>query len=254
MQIRVVQLGARQVLVFNLNSGHSSQRTRYDHRVGRVRRQTIRCRLAWAALGIGCFVILLGLHPSTRNWTFRHLGRWIVIQDPLEHADVALVTMEAGRAGLLEAADLVREGVVSRIAIFRYQLTVAELEMRNRGVDFEDATQRASHQLQAMRVRDVHEITAASGGTQEEGVVLPEWCTRSQIGTAIVVTSRDRSRRVGRVLRRAMNGRGTRLVVRSARHSQYDPDHWWLTRDGRRVWIVEAQKLILDILWHPALG
>jgi hypothetical protein len=53
------------------------------------------------------------------------------------------------------------------------------------------------------------------------------------------------------VLRRSMRGRGTRVMVRAARFSEYDPDRWWQTRSGIRIQIGETQKLLLDLLRHP---
>jgi hypothetical protein len=67
----------------------------------------------------------------------------------------------------------------------------------------------------------------------------------------IVVTSSDHSRRLQRVLRRAMKGRGTRVIVRRSRYSEFDPDRWWQTRSGTRSEIIEFEKLLIDVVRHP---
>jgi hypothetical protein len=61
----------------------------------------------------------------------------------------------------------------------------------------------------------------------------------------------DHSRRMHRVLTRAMRGHPTRVLVRPSRYSEFNPDNWWLTRDGIRAEFVEVQKLLLDMLRHP---
>jgi hypothetical protein len=48
-----------------------------------------------------------------------------------------------------------------------------------------------------------------------------------------------------------MKGHGTKVTVRVARYSAFNPDQWWTTRDGIRSGIVELQKLILDLVRHP---
>src|SRR5438034_384150 len=67
----------------------------------------------------------------------------------------------------------------------------------------------------------------------------------------VVVTSADHSRRLRRVLRRATNGQPTRVMIRSARRSEFNPDRWWENRTSIRTGIVELQKLLLDVVRHP---
>jgi hypothetical protein len=67
----------------------------------------------------------------------------------------------------------------------------------------------------------------------------------------VVVTTSDHTRRLRRVLRRSMDGHATRIAVRAARYSPFDPDRWWETRTGARTGIVELQKLLFDVARHP---
>ena len=48
-----------------------------------------------------------------------------------------------------------------------------------------------------------------------------------------------------------MKGHPTRVTVRPARYSIFDPDRWWETRAGVRTEIIELQKLVLDVVLHP---
>jgi hypothetical protein len=48
-----------------------------------------------------------------------------------------------------------------------------------------------------------------------------------------------------------MKGHQTKLTVRCARYSAFDPDRWWETHDGVRIEIEESEKLLLDMLRHP---
>jgi hypothetical protein len=88
-------------------------------------------------------------------------------------------------------------------------------------------------------------------GSEGEGLALPQWCDEHQFGSIVVVATKDHSRRLRRVLDRAMKGRLTRITVQPARYSDFDPDQWWKTRSGVRIEIIELQKLLLDFTLHP---
>ncbi len=88
-------------------------------------------------------------------------------------------------------------------------------------------------------------------GTEAEGQVLPAWSDRQGINSLVVVTTTDHSRRMRRVMRRAMATHHARVAVRFARHSVFDPDRWWQSRDGIRIEVAELQKLLLDLARHP---
>ena len=81
--------------------------------------------------------------------------------------------------------------------------------------------------------------------------MLPPWCDQHQFRSIVFVATSDHSRRLRRVLDRVMKGHPTRVAVRSARYSSFDPDRWWKTRSGVRTEITELQKLVLDVVLHP---
>jgi uncharacterized SAM-binding protein YcdF (DUF218 family) len=94
-------------------------------------------------------------------------------------------------------------------------------------------------------------IPDSAAGTEAEGDVLLSWCDQRRFRSLVVVSSPDHSRRVRRVLRRSLRNHPTKVIVRSTRHSSFDPENWWRTRDGFRTEIVEVQKLLLDVVRHP---
>jgi hypothetical protein len=179
-------------------------------------------------------------------------GALVVHEEELAPADVVVISTGADGAGVLEAADLVHSGVAGRVAVFADPPDpVVDREFLRRGVPYEDAAAREVRQLRALGVDRVEQIPRAVAGSEDEGAVLPEWCRREGIRSVIVVTTADHSRRVRRLLRRSMEGQPTRVIVRPARFSQFDPDGWWDTRGGLRTGIVEIQKLLFDVARHP---
>jgi hypothetical protein len=190
------------------------------------------------------------LLPASRHRILRAVGWSLVAEDPIASAEMIVVGVDAGPAGLLEAADLVREGMAPRVALLGEAATPGEREFARRGIAYHGAAA-AERYLKLLGVSEVERIPDTVDGTQAEGRVLREWCARRQLRSVIVISTADHSRRLRRVVRRWMRGSPTRVLVRSSRFSSFDPDSWWVTRTGIRTQIVETEKLLLDIATHP---
>jgi hypothetical protein len=165
-------------------------------------------------------------------------------------ADVIVLAVDSGGAGALEAADLVQSGVAKRVAVFEDPPSGEDFEFIRRGLPYEDAGARQIRQLRMLGVTDVVRIPKVEG-TESEGQVLPRWSDEQHLGSMVVVATKDHSRRLRRVLGRAMKGHPTHVTVQAARYSSFDPDRWWETRGGVRTEIIELQKLLLDFVLHP---
>ena len=205
-------------------------------------------RLAVVLLFTG--VVVVGI-PATRGPILRAAGWALVFDEPVEPADIVVVTADAGGAGVLEAADLVRSGIARRVAVFADPPDAVDQEFRRRGIPYEDVAAWSVRYLRLLGVTAIEPIPRAIAGTEDVGEVLPDWCDRHQFRSVVVVSTPDHSRRLHRVLHRAMRDHRTRVRIRVTRHSEFDPDRWWETRGGIRTEIVELEKLLFDIVRHP---
>lgn len=194
--------------------------------------------------------IVVGI-PAIRAPILRAAGWALVVDDAVEPADVIVVAADADGAGVLEAADLVHSGIATRVAVFADPPDSVDREFIRRGVAYEDAAARSARQLRSLGVTAIEQIPRAVAGTEAESRALRAWCDQHQVRSVVVVSTADHSRRLRRVLRRSMKGHETRVTVRPARHSAFDPDRWWETRDGIRTQIIELEKLLLDVMRHP---
>jgi hypothetical protein len=183
--------------------------------------------------------------PSIREPVLRAAGWVLVVDEPVAPADIIIVAADSSGAGALEAADLVQGGIATRVAVFADPPTAEDHEFIRRGLPYEDEAARQIRQLRSPGVTDVVQIPRTEVGTEGEGQVLPLWCDQHQFRSTVFVATRDHSRRLRRVLDRAMKGHATRVTVQAARYSSFDPDRWWETRVGIRTEIVELQKLLL---------
>jgi hypothetical protein len=189
---------------------------------------------------------------SVREPVLRAAGWALVVNEPVASADVIVISLDSGGAGALEVADLVQGGISKRVAVFMDPPSLEDHEFIRRGLPYEELGARQIRQLRSLGVTDVVRISTIEGASTEgEGQALPPWCDEHQLQSVVFVADKDHSRRVRRVLNRVMKGHSTRVTVKAARYSNFDPDRWWKTRSGIRAEIVELQKLLLDIVLHP---
>jgi hypothetical protein len=196
-------------------------------------------------------IVLVASLVLLRAPLLRDMGRMLVAEDPVTPADAIVLTVDVGSAGVLEAADLVRAGIATRVAVFADPLGVAELEFARRGYKVEQKSAALVRMLANLGVPDAKQIPLAQAGTQAESEVLPGWCEVNGIVSVVVVASPDHSRRVRRTFRRTTKGRRLRVMVRPTRVATFNPETWWQTRDGLRVGLVELEKLLVDVARHP---
>jgi len=182
--------------------------------------------LQGAAAGVVTLAIVATLVPDVRTRILIAAGRALVASDPIAPADVIVVPKWAGEAGALEAAELSRNGVSPRVAILVGPQTASSEQLIRRGI-ISRSEDWITRLIRTLGVTVVEEIPNVVNGTEAEGEILPDWCDRHHFRTVAVVTTSDHSRRVRRILRRTMKGRGVRIVIVPARYSDFDPDRWW---------------------------
>jgi len=185
-----------------------------------------------------------------REPVLRSAGWALVVSEPVAPADMIVLSLDSGGAGALEAADLVQSGISKHVAVFNDPPSGEDHEFIRRGLPYEDAAAKQIRQLRWLGVTDVVQISRVDS-TQSESRVLPPWCDEHQLRSIVVVSSKDHSRRLRRVLDRVMKGHPTRVTVHPEQYSSFDPDRWWETRANVRTEIVELQKLLLDVVLHP---
>jgi hypothetical protein len=204
-----------------------------------------------AALALVAFAIVT--IPFLQEPVLRAAGWALVVNnEPLAPADIVVLTLDSGGAGALEAADLVQSGISKRVAVFEEPPSGEDHEFVRRGLPYEDAAARQIRQLGMLGVTDVARISRIDG-TESEGRVLPQWCDEQHLRSIVVVATNDHSRRLQRVLDRAMKNHSTHVTVQASRYSSFDPDRWWESRGGVRIEIVELQKLLLNVVLHPSV-
>jgi hypothetical protein len=200
------------------------------------------------AFALGAFAILAA--SPLREPVLRAAGWALVANDPVTSADIIVVSLDSGGVGALETADLVQSGVSKRAAVFMDPPSEEHDEFIRRGVTYEDDAAKQIRALKSLGVTDIVRISPVDG-TEEEVKALPPWCDEHKLQSIVFVAHADHTRRLRRVLDRIMKGHATRVMVKPARYTNFDPDRWWETRGGIRTEMVELQKLLFEIVLHP---
>jgi hypothetical protein len=74
-----------------------------------------------------------------REPVLRAAGWALVVDDPIAPADIIVLSLDAGGAGALEAADLLQSGISKQVAVFNDPPSGEDHEFIRRGLPYEDA-------------------------------------------------------------------------------------------------------------------
>lgn len=178
-----------------------------------------RWRIAAAAVGL-FFIIALGFILG--------VGRWLVVEDPLEKAQIIVVLSGRMPVRAIEAGKLYRAGYAPEVWLTRnpeLEATLAPMGIRYVGEEFYNyrVLMHEGVPPEAIRVLPEPIINTAD----EMNAVAKE--LRKQNGrTVIFVTTKAHTRRV-RSLWRKIGAGQERAIVRGASGDPFQPGHWWRT-------------------------
>jgi uncharacterized SAM-binding protein YcdF (DUF218 family) len=194
---------------------------------GRQRGGIISRLLFLIFLAVLFFLLYLARHPLLRL-----AGGWWVVSDPLQHADAMVVLGDDNFSGdrAARAAELFEAGwapqVVASGRMLRPYSGVAELiqrDLESRGVP-----------AAAIIRFDQH-----AENTRGEAEALRELAAQRHWHRILVVTSNYHTRRARYIFRKIFPS-DVPVLVESARDSDFDPDRWWETRSGLKLFFNES--------------
>ncbi len=164
----------------------------------------------------------------------RGLGRWLVVQDPLDRSGAIVVLSGGMPYRAVEAAKLYRAGTAPEVWLTRPWHPPAIDQL---GVNFQ------SEEIYSREVL-MHEGVPASAvkifgpiisNTEDEVRAVCDEMRRAGVSRVIIVTSPPHTRRV-RTLWRELAPNSLYAIVRAASGDPYDANHWWgNTRDALDV-------------------
>lgn len=192
-------------------------------------------------------------------WGLREAGRFLVVEDPFERADVAVVLAGGPTSRALGASGLYREGRVRELLVMPEPPNAVEGEVVPPAV---------LQELVRLGLVDPHRpqwaqrILAATGVPPSAVTVLPE-AVNGTINEAervhaflegrmpqrlVVVTSRSHSRRAQLIYRRVFRRDGVQVLSSPTPHGAFEADRWWSQPRNALTVLTEYQKLLVNVL------
>ena len=185
----------------------------------------MRTRRRWPRRLLWTIIILLVV-GGLSLWLLSHLGTWLVVEDPLTPAPVAVVLSGEMPARAREAAEIYRANTVPEVWITRPGDPTAEL--RDLGIDYLGEafySQRVLIQL-GVPAESTRVLETTIYDTEDEVQVIAKTARDEGIHRVIIVTSKAHTRRVHAIWHKLV-GADPALTVRYAREDTFDADHWW---------------------------
>ena len=157
---------------------------------------------------------------------FLTIGQWLVVQDPLVHADVIVILSGHLPERALEAARLYQAGYAEQVWVSPPISPAEELKTMNIFYLGEDFYNEKVLLAQGVPADAIRILEHPSANTEEEVREISETLRQNNFHQAIVVTSKAHTRRV-RTIWRKLVGSDPRVIVRFANDDPYDGAHWW---------------------------
>jgi uncharacterized SAM-binding protein YcdF (DUF218 family) len=183
--------------------------------------------LIWA--GIPIVLITTGV------LVFFGIGRWLVVQDPLVHADAIVILSGHLPDRAFEAARLYSAGYAPQVWISQPLSPAEELKTMKIFYLGEDFYNEKILLAKGVPVDAIRILERPSANTEMEVRQIQEFPRQNNSSTVIIVTSKAHTRRV-RAIWNKLVGSNARAIVRFANDDPYDGAHWWRhTQDGLDV-------------------
>jgi len=174
----------------------------------------------------------------------RGLGSWLVVQDPLDHAEAIVVLGGTMYERQMEAVDLFKEGWAPRIYVLREIADWGEAELIARGIPYMRSVDMQIDTMQKLGVpADRITILDPANSTAEEAQIVLQLATEAKLTRLIVVTSKQHTRRSRLVMNRRLRPAGVNVIVRASRYDRTDTAGWWHNRSTLRFTLFETQRL-----------
>lgn len=194
-------------------------------------------RLLWLAAALA---LVLG------TVAFLRLGLLFYEEGPLTKVDAVVPLAGSEMDRQMEAADLYREGFAQFIVLTHGQRELGVDRLAKQGIVIPDGADisRAAFIQMGIPADAIIVPPIRHNNTAHEATTLIALAREHGWTRVLVVTSKFHTRRSGFAFRRAFEGSGIAVTVRSTRYDTSDPAHWWRSRDTIRWVLSEGPKFL----------
>jgi uncharacterized SAM-binding protein YcdF (DUF218 family) len=163
------------------------------------------------------------------------VGRWLVVEDPLEHSDAIVVLSGRLPERAVEASRVFQAGYAEQVWVSPPVTPVDELKTMKIAYLGEDFYNEKVLIAKGVPADDIRILEHPNANTEAEVRQVAEDLRDMNLHSVIIVTSKAHTRRV-RTIWSKLVGSDPRLIVRYAQDDPFDGAHWWRhTQDGLDV-------------------
>jgi uncharacterized SAM-binding protein YcdF (DUF218 family) len=207
-----------------------------------------RSRTRRVLLAIGGFCVVVA------GVIFFGIGRWLVLEDPLEKASAIVVLSGAMPLRAIEAGKLYREGYAPEIWLTHSVEPGETLGKMDISFAGEDYYNKLILIHEGVPPEAIHVLEPPIMNTADEIKVAATALTRGKGKVVIIVTTKAHTRRTRLLWRKLAPGPG-RAIVRAATGDSFEPRHWWRTTSDALDVVREALGVLnawAGLPLHPA--
>jgi uncharacterized SAM-binding protein YcdF (DUF218 family) len=179
----------------------------------------------------GIFMALTGAAATV----FLTVGKWLVVEDPLVHADVIVILSGRLPERAVEAARIYKAGYADQVWISPPVSPVDDLKAMKISYLGEDFYNEKVLIAKGVPPDAIRILEYPDANTEAEIRQTVEELRKMNFHSVIIVTSKPHTRRV-RTIWRKLVGSEPRMIVHYAHDDAFDGAHWWRhTQDGLDV-------------------
>lgn len=173
------------------------------------------------------------------------IGSYLIVQHPLEKADLVVCLMGRPVERGLEAAEVYSKGFAPQIIMAREELPEGYAVLGEKKVHYPESRDLLAMMLQGLGVPRSALFTSERfvGSTFDEAQAIRELVTKKRCSSLILVTSPTHTRRAWVTFKKVFEKDEVKIVVRPSQYTDFKPDDWWKTEKYVQEVIIEYQKL-----------
>jgi uncharacterized SAM-binding protein YcdF (DUF218 family) len=157
---------------------------------------------------------------------FLNVGRWLIVEDPLDKAQAIVVLSGGMPMRAKEAARLYNAAYAPQVWLTRANQPAASLQEMHIAFIGEEFFNSRVLMHEGVPSIAIHVLEPSIDNTADEIRAIAAELEREKGGAVIIVTTKAHTRRVRALWKELSGGRG-RAIVRAASSDPFDPDHWW---------------------------
>ena len=191
-------------------------------------------------------VVALILLSHYRAPILTYLGNYLIVQHPLENADLIVCMAGEPVARGLAAAELYKKGLAPRVLITREELPDGYEDLKEGKIHYPETRDLLIMMLQGLGMPRSACLTSDHfvGSTFEEAKMVREYVQGQGYRSLIIVTSPYHTKRTWLTFKKLFEKDGVKIMMAPSHYSEFRSDDWWKTNKYIKKVIIEYQKLI----------